>query len=151
MPQITITRRFEFDYGHRVLGHEGKCASLHGHRGVAELTVRGPSLDDLGRVIDFGVLKSVIGAWIDNNWDHTMLLHEDDPLLTMCHSIDPSYTVFGPRAPFVMPDKMNPTAENMALVLLSKSRLLLLSQKQIEPISVRMWETPKCYSDAVES
>ena len=53
----TITKKLEFDYGHRVLGHEGKCRHLHGHRGVAEVTVYAPSLDNLGRVVDFGAIK----------------------------------------------------------------------------------------------
>ena len=57
---IEITRRLEFDAGHRVLGHEGKCKNLHGHRYSAEITVTAPDLDGLGRVIDFGVIKEKV-------------------------------------------------------------------------------------------
>ena len=83
---LEITKKIEFDYGHRVLGHEGKCCYLHGHRGVAEVTVCAVDdggVDDLGRVVDFGVVKEVIGGWIDEKWDHNFLLHKDDPLCAL--------------------------------------------------------------------
>src|SRR5436853_739224 len=104
---ITITRRFEFDYGHRVLGHEGKCRHLHGHRGVAEVTVQGLELDSLGRVIDFSVLKREVGEWIDNNWDHNILLNTQDPLW---QEVPEESLIFANRRPFLFGNR-NPTAE----------------------------------------
>ena len=38
------TRRIEWDMGHRVPEHGGKCRTPHGHRYVAEVTVRGPQI-----------------------------------------------------------------------------------------------------------
>ena len=105
---ITITRRLEFDYGHRVLGHEGKCRHLHGHRGAVEITVRGPRLDSIGRVIDFSEVKRLVGGWIDENWDHNLLLNPSDPLLSRLEFGD----VHGRRI-YEMPLGNNPTAENM--------------------------------------
>jgi len=67
---IRITRKIEFDSGHRVLGHEGKCAHLHGHRYVAEITVESAGLDSLGRVVDFSVIKEKVGKWVDENWEY---------------------------------------------------------------------------------
>ena len=77
---MRITRKIEFDAGHRVYGHEGKCAHLHGHRYVAEITVQAEELDGIGRVIDFGAVKKVMKEWIDMCWDHNTLLNADDPL-----------------------------------------------------------------------
>lgn len=88
MPKIT--RKLEFDAGHRILGHEGKCAHLHGHRYVAEITVSGRDLDTLGRVVDFSVVKTKVGGWIDDYWDHNILLHPQDPLL---RALVPDYDV----------------------------------------------------------
>lgn len=51
---ITVTRVLEFDAGHRVVNHESKCATLHGHRYKVEIVAAAPGLDSLGRVIDFG-------------------------------------------------------------------------------------------------
>lgn len=146
---ITITRRLEFDAGHRILGHEGKCRHLHGHRYVAEITVRADALDNLGRVIDFSVIKEKVGGWIDENWDHNILLHPDDPLFKLNESVaySPKYDeVFGGRKPFVMPGETNnPTAENLSWVLFQQAKKLLPSYLQV--INVRLYETPTSFAD----
>lgn len=152
---ISITRRFEFDYGHRVLGHEGKCATLHGHRGVAEVTVvpvnadpQNPGLDKLGRVIDFAALKQVVGTWIDQNWDHAMILNTDDPFFTMWEgwSEREQIKLMGPRAPYPL-TCCNPTAENLAVFLHSQVDALLES-RGLRCVNVRFRETPNCWADS---
>ena len=75
---IKCTRRIEFDAAHRILEHESKCKMLHGHRYALEITVKAEKLDKLGRVVDFGVIKEVVGQWIDNNWDHNTILSNKD-------------------------------------------------------------------------
>ena len=64
---ITCTRRIEFDAAHRILNHESKCKMLHGHRYVLEAEFTAKKLDKLGRIIDFGVIREVLGTWIDDN------------------------------------------------------------------------------------
>lgn len=153
---VTITRKLEFDAGHRVLGHEGKCKHLHGHRYVAELTVKGPQLDTIGRVIDFSVLKSEVGGWIDNNWDHNFICHPEDPLL---HLREPTHyqkdraeefvydNIFAGKAPFIMPaSHPNPTAENMSYVLYEQAKSILM-EHGIAVIKIRLYETPNCWAD----
>lgn len=157
---ITVTRKLEFDYGHRVLGHEGKCRHLHGHRGVAEVTVEAPSLDSVGRVIDFGAIKTLVGGWIDRHWDHNFLCHPEDPVavISRCARVDlvpydpdarpDSITgrlqFFGGKPPYVMRTG-NPTAENMAEELFSVARDLLPEAMRI--VSVVVWETPSCRAE----
>lgn len=131
-----LTRRFAFDYGHRLLNHEGKCRHLHGHRGVAEVTLTAKHLDDIGRVIDFGEVKGIIGKWIDEAWDHNVILHENDPLVALLRSPNLSTG----RLPYTM--SANPTAENLAEELhLAAARLL---PPHIAILSVGIWETPNC-------
>jgi len=77
---FTCTRRIQFCAGHRVAGHENKCNNLHGHNYVAFITAQAHNLDNLGRVVDFSVLKDIIGGWIDDNWDHGLILWREDPL-----------------------------------------------------------------------
>jgi len=132
----TITRVIEFDAGHRVLGHEGKCKHLHGHRYRVELTVEAPKLDPLGRVIDFSCLKEIVGGWVDREWDHNMLLRSDDPLIE---------SGLLTRAPYIFDS--NPTAENMAQELFRIARSLLSSDLSV--VRVRVYETPNCWADAV--
>src|SRR4051812_38105417 len=71
---ILAVRRLNFCAGHRVFGHENKCARLHGHNYTVYVHAEGIDrpIDGLGRVIDFSVLKERLGAFIDTRMDHNM-------------------------------------------------------------------------------
>ncbi len=149
-----ITRRLEFDAAHRVLGHETKCKHLHGHRYRAEVTFEA-GLDNLGRVIDFGVVKELVGQWIDNHWDHNILLHPSDPLAIWYMNEDKGEggdqdilidEVFE-KPPYLMPTGRNPTAENIAEALFFQSVLLLKDKPHVTVLKVRIYETPNCWAD----
>ena len=75
---LVCTRRIEWDAMHRIPNHEGRCRAFHGHRYVAEVTCHAPSLDALGRIVDFGVIKERVGGWVDAQWDHTAILMRGD-------------------------------------------------------------------------
>ncbi|HJP29072.1 MAG: 6-carboxytetrahydropterin synthase [Candidatus Latescibacteria bacterium] len=139
--QITAVRRLHFCAGHRVVGHEGKCANLHGHNYVAFVHVRsrGGDLDDVGRVIDFGVIKQKVGGWIDEHWDHGFIFWSQDPDLAALYD-DQLAAMKYFRA------EWNPTAENMASHLLAVATELLAGDLVVE--KVEMWETENCYADA---
>ena len=136
MVKSRIIRRIEFDYGHRILGHEGKCRHLHGHRGACEITVEADSLDSVGRIIDFSVIKEVVGGWIMENWDHNMILHWKDPLIDHLRAL-------GERKPCVM--DCNPTSENLASFLFNFCVHKLPAD--IRVVQVRVYETPNCWAD----
>ena len=149
----TVIRRMEFDAGHRVLRHESKCKHLHGHRYVVLLHVQcsREEMDALGRVIDFGVVKDLMGRWIDTNLDHNMILHPEDPLLedqdldgnSICGK-DFAKKLVG-RTPFIMPAEMpNPTAENIAQVILDEARRQIHSLTAIKVVGIELYETPNC-------
>lgn len=138
---ITVTRVLEFDAGHRVVNHESKCATLHGHRYKIEIIATAPGLDPLGRVIDFSVLKKKIGSWIDEHWDHTCILwHADGKTIAALKSI-PRY-----KEPFIA--DWNPTAENMADYLLRVLCPKLLADTEVKIKKVTVWETPNCKAEA---
>lgn len=140
---ITCTRRIQFCAGHRVVGHENKCANVHGHNYVVLVTAEapGPGLDRIGRVIDFSVLKEKIGGWIDAYWDHTFISSPDESL-----ELIRSINVVGNKLPYQMPT--NPTAENMATHLLLDICPRILEGTGIRITKVRVWETENCYADA---
>lgn len=151
----TITRRLEFDAGHRVLGHEGKCANLHGHRYAVEVTFSA-ALDHLDRVIDFGTVKEVLGKWIDEHWDHNLILNQVDPMnklfIGIGRSVEingvrvPVESIFGNKAPYIMKGGRNPTAEAMAQELYYVCVELLPG---ITVSAVRIYETPNCWADYI--
>jgi 6-pyruvoyltetrahydropterin/6-carboxytetrahydropterin synthase len=133
---ITCSKRLEWDAAHRLLGHEGLCASLHGHRYAAIIECEARQLDDVGRVIDFGVIKQTVGHWIDTHWDHACILNrEDDGLINFLKA---EATTTNQKLPYVM---SQPTAENMALELLVHAQRLL-SEDDVEVVSVTVFETP---------
>src|SRR5579863_3397017 len=109
---LSCTRRIEFCSGHRVYKHEGKCAKLHGHGYVAYITARKTEhrVDTIGRVIDFSILKSRVGGWIEQNWDHGFILNSSDGDAIKAIASVAEHKLF------LLPE-INPTAENLALYL----------------------------------
>jgi len=147
---ITAVRRLQFCAGHRVYKHESKCANLHGHNYViflhaqAEGQTKGergshPGLDDLGRVIDFGVLKEKFEPWIDLNWDHGFILCKEDDEAIAAMKLLPSQKLF-------LLDT-NPTAENMALHILRVVAPAVLAGCGVIVNKVVLWETENCIAE----
>jgi len=136
---ITCSRYHDFSAGHRVVGHENKCKYLHGHNYRVTFTCRAEALDPLGRVIDFGVMKTKLCNWLEDNWDHRMLMWSEDPYVKYPNLVnDPSIV----QVPF------NPTAENMAEYLLRMVGLNQLSGTGVELVEVEVSETRKCSARA---
>lgn len=145
--RITCDRRLEWDSAHRVTRHESKCRTLHGHRYVAIVECEAEALDAAGRVVDFGVVKAKLGAWIDDHLDHTTICAPwDESLIGFCES---EHTSPDPhRAPFIMPMSLGePTAENIAALLLEKAQELF-DGDGLHVTRVRVFETPNCSATA---
>ena len=137
---IHCVRRIQFCSGHRVLNHESKCANIHGHNYVIFFHAVAPSLDEIGRVIDFSVLKEKLGGWIDKHWDHSFLINKEDEVLMR---IIPEGMKNKPA--FVC--DFNPTAENMAEYFLK-----VVAPKEMEGTGVTitkiiLWETENCFAE----
>ncbi len=106
---IKCTKKIEFDAAHRIIGHDGGCQMVHGHRYVVKITFESSDVDKMGMVIDFRIIKAKFKDWIDKNWDHNIILHVDDRQLG---EMIASYTQ---QKVFYM--QQNPTAENIAIYL----------------------------------
>ena len=49
---LTITKRLEFDAGHRIPQHKSQCRNLHGHRYALEITLEGDArFDDFANLL----------------------------------------------------------------------------------------------------
>lgn len=154
----TVTRYHDISCGHRVHGHESKCAHLHGHNyrihftcvtdpnppmeavlidGVYVVagTPRHAGLDQVGRVIDFGVIKERLCEWLEQNWDHRFLVWNRDPMWPYLKELDPIGVV---RVPF------NPTAERMAEFLVMTVGPAVLEGTGVILLKVTIDETAKC-------
>jgi len=123
---FSVTREITFCYGHRLLHYDGKCRHLHGHNGRAAITLAADDLDRLGMVLDFSLLKRVVGGWIDEHLDHKMLLHKDDPVLPFLRQQGEPVFVLA----------VNPTAENIARLIFDHA-----AAAGFPVVEVKLWET----------
>jgi 6-pyruvoyltetrahydropterin/6-carboxytetrahydropterin synthase len=123
------------------MGHENKCMTLHGHNYYVSLTAEADQLDSVGRVIDFAVLKNIVGQWIDEHWDHTTLVFEEDT-----KTLELLNQMPGNKPPFVC--SFNPTAENMASYLLQELCPKLLDGSGVTVTLVHLEETQNCSATA---
>lgn len=161
----TVIRSHEICAGHRVVGHESKCRHLHGHnykfhfkvapkKGLQE--INSILLDDVGRVIDFSVVKTTLCQWLEDNWDHKFLHWEQDKLIsTLKHFVycDEDGD-FNPvmseqdrdhffQALVSLP--FNPTAENLAAYMVNVIGPQLLDEHGVQLVECTIEETSKCY------
>lgn len=100
---------------HFLRGYEGKCKNLHGHNWKVEAVIANESLDGLGMVADFSVLKKKL----------------TDFLMTMDHVCLNDIEFF---------KDVNPTTENMARYIFESyaKEIAPLALKSIE-----VWESEK--------
>ncbi len=135
MGKTQAHRYHDISVGHRVYGHESKCAHFHGHNYRVHFAVEAPALDSVGRVMDFSVIKEKLCMWLEDNWDHRFLLWEHDPSVLTMASMDHDGVV---EVPF------NPTAENMAEYLVNVVAPLQLEGTGVTLTRVVIEETRKC-------
>ena len=127
----TITKNLSFCYGHRLMNHPGRCKNLHGHSARVSITLSTNVLNEQGMVCDFSDINGYAGKWIDDNLDHNMLLHKDDPILATLQRA-------GER---VMVVDEHPTAEFLAKMIFE------YMEKGDFPIKeVSIWETESAYA-----
>lgn len=75
MRYAILTKTFRFEAAHSLPGHKGKCARIHGHSYLLEVTLRGPikqapGESDHGMVMDFADLSATVREAILNKLDH---------------------------------------------------------------------------------
>lgn len=66
---------------------ESHCNHLHGYSIAVKFTFGAVELDHRNWVVDFGSLKSLKG-WLQDSFDHTLLVASDDPKLQIFLDLD---------------------------------------------------------------
>ena len=144
---MLITRRLEFDAGHRIPDHASQCRHLHGHRYAIEVTLSGDIIERdgdaaNGMVMDFSEVKDIARQQVVDAWDHAFLAYAGDQAVTAFLATLPGHKT-------VVLDRV-PTAENLARIafeLLDRAyRDSYGNHLQLE--QVRLYETPNCWADA---
>jgi 6-pyruvoyltetrahydropterin/6-carboxytetrahydropterin synthase len=145
---MLITRRLEFDAGHRIPNHNSQCKHLHGHRYAIEITLSGDvitkeGMSEQGMVMDFSDVKRIANERVVDAWDHAFLVYRGD--VPVCEFLA---TLPGHKS--VVLDVI-PTAENLAKIafdLLDPAyQDVYGNHLQLE--RVRLYETPNNWADCL--
>lgn len=145
---MLITRRLEFDAGHRIPNHASQCRHLHGHRYALEITLSGEIIRtegaaEQGMVMDFSDVKTVANTVLVDHWDHAFLVYQGDrAVMEFLASLPEHKTVVLPVVP---------TAENLAAEAfrILDAAYLDTYGNQLRLQRVRLYETPNNWADAV--
>ncbi len=144
---MRITRRLEFDAGHRIPNHHSQCRHLHGHRYAIEVTVSGDIVTvegdaEQGMVADFAGLKSLLQQHIVARWDHAFLAYAGDSAVVEFLKTLPGHQTVLFEAP--------PTAEHLAFAAfrILEQAFAVAYGERIRIDRVRIYETPNCWADA---
>jgi 6-pyruvoyltetrahydropterin/6-carboxytetrahydropterin synthase len=144
---MQITRRLEFDAGHRIPDHQSQCRHLHGHRYAIEITLAGTVLHasgnpENGMVMDFSRIKQLAKQYIVDVWDHAFLAYRGDTVVVQLLAELPDHNT-------VLLDAV-PTAENLARIAFATLDPVYQADygNQLRLERVRIYETPNCWADA---
>ncbi len=148
--RMLITRKLEFDAGHRISTHNSQCRHLHGHRYVIEISLSGHIISEKGdaqqgMVMDFSEVKRIAKQALIDKWDHAFLVYSGDaPVMAFLQSLDDHKTVVLDA---------QPTAENLAVIAFG-----ILDEayqdnygNHLQLEHVRLYETPNCWADATRA
>jgi 6-pyruvoyltetrahydropterin/6-carboxytetrahydropterin synthase len=143
---VLITRKLEFDAGHRIPDHRSQCRNLHGHRYVLEITLRGDLVDtegasDRGMVMDFADVKALAMEHLVSKWDHAFLVYaRDEVVRSFLEQMADHKTVVIDRIP---------TVENLAAIAFDLLANVYDAHYgvNLRLERVRLYETPNCWAD----
>lgn len=143
---MLITRRLEFDAGHRIPNHISQCKHLHGHRYSIEISLSGEIItaegqSQQGMVMDFSDVKRIAKEKLVDLWDHAFLVYRGDKVVS-------DFLATLPNHKTVTLDVV-PTAENLA-----RLAFMLLDPayqdtygNQLRLEQIRLYETPNNWAD----
>jgi 6-pyruvoyltetrahydropterin/6-carboxytetrahydropterin synthase len=147
---MRITRRLEFDAGHRIPNHDSQCRHLHGHRYALEITLSGDvitaeSASDQGMVMDFAEVRAIAQGCLVDAWDHAFLAWRNDQRVVEFLATLPGHKTVLFEAP--------PTAEHLASTAFRVLDQAYQDQygHHLKLERVRLYETPNCWADATRN
>lgn len=146
-----ICKRIEVESGHMLSKHPGNCKFPHGHTRAVEMIFAADTLDASDMVMDFKVVKAMMGEFIQQ-FDHSLCVNTDDPLFEILKK------TYGERV--IGFDTSDPTSEVMARTIFLHAREALKQAKQgkyewpvrdvVRLERVRVWETSSSWSEYEE-
>lgn len=146
---LTITRKLEFDAGHRIPDHKSQCRNLHGHRYTLEITLVGQVIEqegnsDNGMIMDFSDVKALAKQHLVDVWDHAFLVYAKDAQVR-------DFLASLPDHKTVVIDCI-PTVENLARTAfhILKSAYIDRYGTGLRLHKLVLHETPNCWAEISE-
>ena len=146
---LPITRKLEFDAGHRIPDHKSQCRNLHGHRYTLEITLVGAVIEeegssDRGMIMDFSDVKALAKQHLVDVWDHAFLVYAKDQTVREFLQSIPGHKT-------VIIDSI-PTVENLAQTAFN---ILKAAYQDRYGTGLRLHklvlhETPNCWAEITE-
>lgn len=149
----TISRKGNFDSGHRVMNERMKCFNIHGHTYLYELTFTFHNMEEIGYAIDFKEIKRVFCQWIDDILDHGMILNPHDKLLI--ETTKEYKTKLWLMSLNGEGEYCNPSVENIAKEVFLAMKILSEtlygdSKTGLTIHRVTIYETPNCWTECFQ-
>lgn len=146
---LTITRKLEFDAGHRIPDHKSQCRNLHGHRYTLEITLVGQVIEqegnsDNGMIMDFSDVKALAKQHLVDVWDHAFLVYaKDAPVRDFLASLPDHKTVV---------IDCIPTVENLARTAFDLLKAAYIDRygTGLRLHKLVLHETPNCWAEISE-
>lgn len=145
-----ITRKGNFDSGHRVMNEFMKCFNIHGHTYLYELTFSFENMEEIGYAIDFKEIKRVFCQWIDDIMDHGMILNpHDTKLIETTKEYGTKLWLMSLNG---QGEYCNPSVENIAKEVFCAMHILSETLYAGVPTglkihSIKIYETPNCFTE----
>lgn len=143
---LTITRKLEFDAGHRIPDHKSQCRNLHGHRYTLHITltgdvVQGEGQSDNGMIMDFSDVKALAKLHLVDVWDHAFLVYRNDRVVREFLDSLPDHKT-------VVLDSV-PTVENLAQAAYSILKAVYETHygRGLTLAGITLYETPNCWAE----
>ncbi len=141
---LTITRKLEFDAGHRIPDHNSQCRNLHGHRYALHITLTGDvkkqdGKSDNGMIMDFSDIKDIASKHLVDLWDHAFLVYERDSVVRQFLDSLPDHKT-------VVLDRV-PTVENLAQIAFDTLKAVFQDQTGLTLTKITLFETPNCWAE----
>lgn len=141
---LTVTRKLEFDAGHRIPDHNSQCRNLHGHRYVLHITLSGEVVkeagqSDTGMMMDFSAIKELANTHLVDKWDHAFFVYKGDTAVR-----DFLETLPGHKT--IVFDSI-PTVENLARVAFDTLEQIFKQYAGLSLTKITLYETPNCWAE----
>lgn len=143
---LTITRKLEFDAGHRIPDHKSQCRNLHGHRYTLLITLVGAVVEadgqsDNGMIMDFSDIKALAKTHLVDLWDHAFLVYRNDTAVRQFLDSMPDHKT-------VVLDRI-PTVENLAKAAFAILKNVYQDRygTGLSLSKITLYETPNCWAE----